>query len=80
MERVSQLYHSGFSLKNICSHIVFISESSFCVWNCFLINKQSKQAEQKENHRYGEHWDGSQWGGRAGGMRGKVKELRNRNV
>ena len=27
-----------------------------------LKNKLSKQAEQKQNHRYGDHWDGGQWG------------------
>ena len=32
-------------------------------------NKLSKQAEQEQNHRYGEHWDGGQWGGTTGGMR-----------
>ena len=33
----------------------------------------SKQAEQKQNHSYGDHWDGGQWEGESGGMGEKVK-------
>ena len=44
-----------------------------------LKNKLSKQAELKQNHRYGEHWDGGQWGGVSGGMGQKVKGLRSIN-
>ena len=39
----------------------------------------SKQAEQKQNHRYGEHWDGGQCGGGSDGMGEKVKGLRSTN-
>ena len=31
----------------------------------------SKHAEQKQNHRYGEHWDGGWLGGASGGKREK---------
>ena len=41
-----------------------------------LKNKLNKQAEQKQNHRHGEHWDGSQLGGDSGGMGEMVKGLR----
>ena len=42
-------------------------------------NKLSKQAEQKQNHRYGKHQDGGQWGGGSGRMKENVKELRSTN-
>ena len=39
-------------------------------------NKLSKQAEQKQNHRYGDYLEGYllEWG--RGRLRGKVQELR----
>ena len=42
-------------------------------------NKLSKQAEQKQNHRYGKHQDGGQWGGEPGGVGEKMKGLRSTN-
>ena len=41
--------------------------------------KQNKQSEQKQNHRYREHFDGSQTGGESEGSVRKVKELRSTN-
>ena len=38
--------------------------------------KTSKQLEQEENHRNGDHMEGYQWE-REGGMGGKVKRIRN---
>ena len=40
-----------------------------------LKNKLSKQAEQKQNHRYGEYWNGDQLGEDSGGVGKKVKGL-----
>ena len=42
-------------------------------------NKLSKQAEQKQNHRYGDHLEGYQLGGRGGRMGGKVQGFRRIN-
>ena len=39
-------------------------------------NKLSKQAEQEQNHRYGDHMEGYQLGGGRGRMWGKVQGLR----
>ena len=39
-------------------------------------NKLSKQPEQEQNHRNGDHMEGYQGGGR-GGMGGKVQRIRN---
>ena len=33
-----------------------------------LSNKLSKHEEQRQNHGYGEHFDGYQMGGKCGGM------------
>ena len=33
-------------------------------------NKLSKQLEQEQNHRHGDHMEGYQWGGGEGRMRG----------
>ena len=44
-----------------------------------LKNKLSKQAELKQNHRYGEHWDGGQRGGVSRGMGERMKGLRSTN-
>ena len=41
-----------------------------------LKNKLSKQAEQKQNHRYGELVDGNQMGGETGEIGEKVKGLK----
>ena len=41
-----------------------------------LENKLNKQAEQKQNHRYGDHLEGYQLGGRRGQMGEKVQALR----
>ena len=43
-----------------------------------LKNKLSKQ-EQRENHRYGECFDGCQMGGECGEMGEEVRGLRNAN-
>ena len=43
-----------------------------------LKNKLSKQ-EQKENHGYGEHFDGCQMGMGCGGIGEEVRGLRNTN-
>ena len=37
-------------------------------------NKLSKQPEQKQNHRYGDHLEGYQLGGGSGGMGEKVQD------
>ena len=39
-----------------------------------LKNKLSKQAEQKQNHRYGEHWDGGRGRGSGGWGKGAVSK------
>ena len=39
-------------------------------------NKLSKQPEQKQNHRYGDHLEGYQLEGERGRMGGKVQGLR----
>ena len=41
-----------------------------------LKNKLSSQDEQKQNHRYGEHFDGCQMGGECGGVDEEVRGLR----
>ena len=41
--------------------------------------KLSKQAEQKQNHRYGGQWDGGQLEGESGRMGEKMKVLRSTN-
>ena len=41
--------------------------------------KLSKQAEQKQNHRYGDHLEGYQLGGGRAGMGEKVQGLRSTN-
>ena len=41
--------------------------------------KLSKQLEQEENHRNGDHMEGYQWGGGGGRMREKVQGVRNIN-
>ena len=41
-----------------------------------LKNKLSKQPEQEQNHRYGDHWEGCQLGGGRGRMGGKVQGIR----
>ena len=42
-------------------------------------NKLSKQAEQKQNHRYGDYFEGYQFGGRRGRMGDKVQGLGSMN-
>ena len=42
-------------------------------------NKLSKQVEQIQNHRYGEHFDGCQMGGWCGVMGEEVMGLRSKN-
>ena len=37
-------------------------------------NKLSKQLEQEQNHRNGDHMEGYQWGGRVGRNRNKYRE------
>ena len=44
-----------------------------------LKNKQSKQAEQEQNHGFGDHLKGYELGGRTGRMGEKVQELRSTN-
>ena len=44
-----------------------------------LKTKINKQAEQKENHRYREDFDGCQMGGGSGGWLKKVKGSRSTN-
>ena len=44
-----------------------------------LQNKLSKQKEQRQNHRYGEHFDGCQMRGRYRGMGEEVRGLRSIN-
>ena len=39
-------------------------------------NKLSKQVEQEQNHRNGDHIEGYQWGGRGGRIREKVQGIR----
>ena len=39
-------------------------------------NKLSKQLEQEENHRYGDHVEGYQWGGGWGRKGGKVQGIK----
>ena len=41
-----------------------------------LKSKLSKQAEQKQNHRYGDHLEGYQLGGERGKMRENVYRFR----
>ena len=40
-----------------------------------LKNKTHKQAEQKQNHRYGDHLEGYHWGGGRGRIKEKVQGL-----
>ena len=42
-------------------------------------NKLSKQEEKRQNHGYGECFDGCQMGGGVGGMGEEVRGLRNTN-
>ena len=42
-------------------------------------NKLSKQEEQRQNHGYGEGFDGCQMGGECGGMGEEVRGLRSTN-
>ena len=42
-------------------------------------NKLSKQEEQRQNHGYGEHFDGCQKGGGCGGMGEEVRGSRSTN-
>ena len=42
-------------------------------------NKLSKQLEQEQNHRNGDHREGYQWGGARAGMGGKVQGIRSIN-
>ena len=44
-----------------------------------LKSKLSKQAEQKQNHRYGDHLEGYQLGGGRGRMGEKVHGLKSTN-
>ena len=44
-----------------------------------LKNKLSKQEEQRQNHGYGERFDGCQMGGRCGRMGEEVRGLRSTN-
>ena len=37
-------------------------------------NKLSKQLEQEQNHRNGDHMEGYQWGGGGERMRGRYRE------
>ena len=39
-------------------------------------NKLSKQLEQEQNHRNGDHMEGYQWGGGGGRRREKVQGVR----
>ena len=39
-------------------------------------NELSKQLEQEQNHRNGDHMEGYQWGGGRGRMGGKVQGIR----
>ena len=39
-------------------------------------NKLSKQLEQEQNHRNGDHMEGYQWGGEVGRMGEKVQGIR----
>ena len=43
---------------------------------CINKNKPSKQLEQEQNHRNGDHMEGYQWGGVAGRMGEKVQGIR----
>ena len=45
----------------------------------YLKNKVSKQEEQRENHEYGERFDGCQMGGGCEGMSEQVRVLRSTN-
>ena len=38
--------------------------------------KQTKQLEQEQNHRNGDHMEGYQWGGEGGRMREKVQGIK----
>ena len=40
--------------------------------------KLSKQLEQEQNHRNGDHMESYQWGGRGGKWIGKVQGIRSR--
>ena len=42
-------------------------------------NKLSKQLEQEQNNRNGDHMEGYQWGGAGGRMREKVQGIRSIN-
>ena len=42
-------------------------------------NKLSKQLEQEQNHRNGDHREGYQWGGGGGRMGEKVQGIRSIN-
>ena len=44
-----------------------------------LKNKLSKQEEQRQNHGYGEYFDGCQMGRGCGGMGDEVRALRSTN-
>ena len=42
-------------------------------------NELSKQLEQEQNHRNGDHMEGYQWGGGGGSMGEKVQGIRSIN-
>ena len=44
-----------------------------------LKNKLNIQKEQRQNHQYGEHFDGCQMGGECGGRGEEVRGLRSTN-
>ena len=45
----------------------------------YTYKKLNKQAEEKQNHRYGDHLEGHQLEGERGKMREKVQGLRSTN-
>ena len=64
-------------IKNMNSKLIISSQRS--TTKPKKQNKVSKQLEQEQNHRNGDHTEGSHWGGVWGSMREKVQGIRSIN-
>ena len=63
-------------IKNMNSKMTTNSQLSTTESKKQKQNKLSKQVEQEQNHRNGDHIEGYQWGGRGGRIREKVQGRR----
>ena len=55
------------------------NKMSINIYLSTIESKKLSQQEQRQNHGYGEHFDGCQMGGGCEGMSEKVKGLRSTN-